>query len=930
MLSLVLPQTPASSGSGASRANAVADDVMAAESTNILPGTDASTPRMLSSKSSWRILELLKIQNSPKVASSSEKLSHKHSSHQKSQETIISRCICCDTVISYSPDVNKFRCAVCQTKNDSGPIKLIIGKHEDSSNYPHLISYRYVRKMVDTCVQNNSSSNADTASESGSTGHKSMHELFEPLSLYLLKAFSSPICLNHSFRLRSHSKRAHYSTSNVDTNDIRHTFNLLTKLPSKRPLYNALYGANECLKKLNTNMFDDARYMHWILVLLEIPFLSRALIHTNSKKSHNNHYKSMADVPEIRALSYELLKRILGVLAHSEGSNSNNYIASWFSKLPEPEFIAKVDLINLYITFHLKKFYYMTNNPGVMRRKSHGSSSPMEITYNSPPSVSPIQSRQEYFDCSISKDEVEEINLLNAPLLQIGQSIKKTSSQDIKIKIHLYGNDWHLRTAGQTLAIFMKANSIRMKPTRLPINVFYNSLVDFVNIKLDFDSWQTNENSRKVPSTSSQPEIQTVIDYINGKQSPFREGATFFFCQYPHLISLGSKVSILEYEARRQMERKAEEAFINSLDKRVALDVYFRVRIRRSHIVQDSLNCIKMNSSNLKKSLRVQFINEPGVDAGGLKKEWFLLLTRSLFSPETGMLYNVEDSNYLWFNISTIENYETYYLFGSILGLAIYNSTILDLKFPLTLYKLLIDKPIGLSDYQELFPQSFQHLIKIRDYSAEELDDLDLYFEISYHDTFKNKVVSKELTPNGGNIKVSIDNREVYIGNYCHFFLIDAIKDKVESFVKGFHHVIGGNALSLFLAEEIQLLICGSDEEQFDIEILKSVTKYSGWSNREEAINDNIIVWFWEYLQGLTYQQQRRFLLFVTGSDRVPATGVQNLTFKISKTRNYDTQRLPVAHTCFNELEIYRYSTKDKMVSKINQAVNESSGFGIK
>lgn len=889
-----------------------------------------SSPRVLSSRSNWRLLELLKIQNSPKASRSSSS-SSKKSKHQPPQEkipeTIISKCICCDTIISYTPDVNKFRCAICQTKNESGPVKLVIDKNDDASGYPHLISYRYVRKMVDTCVN---SGNSDAASDPGNgTGHKSIHELFEPLSLYILKAFSSQICLNHSFKLRSHSRRAHYSTSNLDANDIRHTFNLLAKLPSKRPLYNALYGANESLKKLNPKMYDDSRNMHWVLVLFEIPFLSRALISSSNKPTKP--VKSMVDVPEIKALCYDILKRILGILAHSDCTISNNYIASWFSKLLEPEFISKVDLVNLYITFHLKKFYYMANNPSVMRQKSYGMLPlPTELTYNNPPSMSPNQSRGEYFDSSITKDDVEEINLMNAPILQISQSIKKASSQDIKIKIHLYGNDWHVRSAAQTLAILMKANSIRVKSKRLPINVFYNSLVDYVNIKLDFDSWQTSENSRKTPTTSSQPEIQTVIDYINGKQSTFNEAAVFSFCQYPYLISLGSKVSILEHEARRQMERKAEEAFINSLDKRVALDVYFKVRIRRSHVVQDSLNCIRSNSNNLKKSLRVQFINEPGIDAGGLKKEWFLLLTRALFSPATGMLYNVEDSNYQWFNISTIDNFETYYLFGSILGLAIYNSTILDLKFPLTLYELLINKPVGLSDYQELFPQSFQHLVKMREYTPKELAELDLYFEVSYHDTFKDTVVTKELIPNGGKVRVTVDNLEVFIGKYCHFFLIDAIKDRVESFVKGFHNVIGGNALSLFLAEEIRLLLCGSNEEQLDIEILKSVTKYTGWSNRDEAINDNVIIWFWEYLQSLTCKQQRKFLLFVTGSDRVPATGVQNLTFKISKTRNYDTNRLPVAHTCFNELEMYRYSSKEKLIMKLSQAVNESSGFGIK
>lgn len=33
----------------------------------------------------------------------------------------------------------------------------------------------------------------------------------------------------------------------------------------------------------------------------------------------------------------------------------------------------------------------------------------------------------------------------------------------------------------------------------------------------------------------------------------------------------------------------------------------------------------------------MQFEDEPGVDAGGLEREWFLLVCRALFDPSTGL-----------------------------------------------------------------------------------------------------------------------------------------------------------------------------------------------------------------------------------------------------------------------------------------------------
>lgn len=40
---------------------------------------------------------------------------------------------------------------------------------------------------------------------------------------------------------------------------------------------------------------------------------------------------------------------------------------------------------------------------------------------------------------------------------------------------------------------------------------------------------------------------------------------------------------------------------------------------------------IASKQKDLKKKLRVSFVGEPGLDMGGLTKEWFLLLIRDIF-----------------------------------------------------------------------------------------------------------------------------------------------------------------------------------------------------------------------------------------------------------------------------------------------------------
>lgn len=867
------------------------------------------------SSSSWKILDLLKIQSSPKPSRTPSSTNIKEIAEIPKNAC---KCCCCGTSLVFGEESSQFHCSRCGTTNYLLEF--------DSHNPPkvHPIYLDYVKEQIDNCL----------SGPPAESGHE-LHKKFKPLLDYLLEAFGSMGCLNHSFKIKKQSKRAHYSTCNIDLNEVRRTFELLARLPSKRPLYCALTGACNCLKRLPMNIVNNPRNLYWIMILLEIPFLRRAL--TNSDKRLNQQPLHMAEIPEIQALCYEILKRVLGILSQAETTVSGNYFASWFLKLSHDDFVAKVDLVNLYITFHLKRYFYFANNPELARRGSLGSveNKDRQKMHRS----GSIVTEDEFYQCSYLKDEVEELNVIIAPWLnsQIAGNPNRKSSKkksDAKVRVHQYSGNYHIRTATGALGIFVKANYIRHGEEKLPMHLFYNSLVDYVNIKLDFDSW-LSKKKLNTPTNGSEPGIQTILDYIHGGGvlmgfDDTQSSLAFYFCQYPFLISLGGKISILEYEARRQMERKAEEAFINSLDRHVALDVYFKVRVRRDYIVQDSLRCIQLNPTNLKKSLKVQFINEPGVDAGGLKKEWFLLLTKALFSPKTGMLYNVEDSNLLWFNIVAIDNFEMYYLFGAVLGLAIYNSTILELKFPVALYKVLLGLPVGLADYQEIFPEAAGNLFKLRDYSSAELEAIELNFEVSFSDAF-GKVHQRELIPNGSNTVVTVDNREIYIDKYARFFLTDGMFRQLHAFKNGFSSVVDGNAFSLFLPEEIQLLLCGSEETKFDMDVLQSVTSYGGWRSKEEAISSPTVKWFWEYISGLTFKQQKKLLVFITGSDRVPATGIQNLSLKISKLNNgEDSDRLPVAHTCFNELSLYEYNSREKLVDKLTKAVNMLAGFGIK
>lgn len=866
---------------------------------------------------SWRVLDLLKVHSSPRKSRSSPL------ANISAQARDVHKCSCCGLVVAFHEGSTKFRCSQCNATN-------MMVDFDDLELHPPNppISFASVKALADKCL----------AGPRAKNSHE-LHVKLQPLVDYLCAAFGSIAIINSSFQLGRPLSRARYLTSNLDLVEFRKTFELLARLPSRKPLYSALCATQYAIKRLPLHMTGNPKNLYWAVLLIEIPFLHKAL--TISDNRPYTHSSSIVEMPKIRSLCYDILKRVLGILSQTESSASGNYLASWFLKLDKEEFVLKINLINLYITFHLKRCFYYTNNPKLARRASLGelfqSGKTIENSLTMPARKVTQSHEDEYERLSYLKDDIDDSseNPPSWPHLRLSSGANgKANTNGMKIRTFNYTQNYHLRTATAVLGIFVKANYIRNEREKVPVYVFYNSLVDYVNIKLDFDGWLSKKRAPECAATN-EPSVRAVIEYIKGNSSvvaiadlPKTDG--FFFCQYPYLISLGGKISILQYEARRQMERKAEEAFITSLDKRIMMDVYFKVRVRRENIVQDSLQCIRQNQGNLKKGIKVQFLNEPGIDAGGLKKEWFLLLTRALFSPATGMLHEVEDSNFLWFKVIPLNNLEVCYLFGAVLGLAIYNSTILDLSFPLALYKILLGNSIGLAEYKEIFPVSAANLFKLRDYLAEELAAMDLTFEVSFQDLFGG-TFERDLIENGSNVAVTIENRETYIEKYAHFFVSDGIRAQVLMFKKGFSSIVDGNAFSLFLPEEIQLLLCGSDHGRIDVNVLRSVTHYTGWKSKEDAVNSRVVNWFWDYLNRASVEEQKRVLQFITGSDRIPATGIENLSLNLNRQNNgKDSDRLPVAHTCFNELILYEYSTEEKFTEKFTQAVTMLSGFGIK
>jgi E3 ubiquitin-protein ligase HUWE1 len=86
----------------------------------------------------------------------------------------------------------------------------------------------------------------------------------------------------------------------------------------------------------------------------------------------------------------------------------------------------------------------------------------------------------------------------------------------------------------------------------------------------------------------------------------------------PRLIDFDNKRAYFRSRIRQQHDQQ--------------LSGPLRISVRRAYILEDSYNQLRMRpTQDLKGRLNVQFQGEEGIDAGGLTREWYQLLSRVIF-----------------------------------------------------------------------------------------------------------------------------------------------------------------------------------------------------------------------------------------------------------------------------------------------------------
>ncbi|CAK4122100.1 unnamed protein product [Aphanomyces euteiches] len=355
-----------------------------------------------------------------------------------------------------------------------------------------------------------------------------------------------------------------------------------------------------------------------------------------------------------------------------------------------------------------------------------------------------------------------------------------------------------------------------------------------------------------------------------------------------------------------------------------------RIPVRRDRVFEDSFYALRMRSGHeLRRKLHISFTGEEGIDAGGVTREWYMILAREIFNPNYALFTSAADSPTFQPNPLSFVNKDhlSYFEFvGKVIGKAIADGQLLDAHFTRSFYKHILQLPLSYSDMEAIDPEYYRNLHSILDNPIEDLG-LELTFSIEHSNFGKLDVV--DLIPNGRNVPVTDENKMEYVKLVTHHRMATGIRSQIDAFLSGFHQLVSPQLISIFNENELELLISGMPE--IDIDDLKANTDYANYKP-----TDPVIRWFWNVLYSFTHEERALFIQFVTGTSKVPLEGFKALEgmrgtqkFNIHKAFG-SSDSLPTAHTCFNQLDLPEYESEEQVKTRLLLAIREGSeGFGF-
>ncbi|XP_047451530.1 probable E3 ubiquitin-protein ligase HERC3 [Mugil cephalus] len=447
------------------------------------------------------------------------------------------------------------------------------------------------------------------------------------------------------------------------------------------------------------------------------------------------------------------------------------------------------------------------------------------------------------------------------------------------------------------------------------------------NLLLILHNMHNANERKKIPEASFCSEInQNFLNMdLQRWRNSSRDGTQvvndpplLLLCSSAYLLDLKSKIWVLQTNNNWTQGEHQQPIMPFPWNWGCEPEQFFQLNLRRESLLEETFAQLAAAPPNtMKKPLMVFFDGDTAVSQVYRRDFFHQLFHDNMFLLKTEMFMFNDSKTLAWFpsREPTDELQRKLYVFGLLCGLALYNSVIIQLPFPLALFKKLLNVEPTLEDMMEFNPSVGQALQYILDH---EDDDLGMCFTIDWDKT------EVKLDPQNPGKPVTSENKKEFVDAYVNYAFNTSVERVYQEFERGFFQVCDRHLLKLFRPEELQGVLVGKDD--YDWEKMKRNTAYKWPYNN----NHPTILMFWEVFDELSEDHKKKLFLFVTGFKRVPILGMDQILMTVRKCRVQSSshdQHCPQALTCYSYLDLPSYSTREIMKEKLIEALESKRGF---
>ena len=363
-----------------------------------------------------------------------------------------------------------------------------------------------------------------------------------------------------------------------------------------------------------------------------------------------------------------------------------------------------------------------------------------------------------------------------------------------------------------------------------------------------------------------------------------------------------------------------------------------QLNLHRNELLKESMEQIE--HIDLFKELKINFDGEICYDAGGIFREWFTTIFQIL-EGEKLKLFIISDSDNFSYIINPFlkhneENFRYFNFIGKLIGKALLDNITINVCFNKLIYKMILQEEIIFDDLSSIdtsFYTSMKNLKKTLKSSPggekEIYQSLEIYYNLDLKDPYYR--THKFELMKGGN-KTPMKNVDDYINKRISF-----MKGIYEPFIQhirnGIFEIIPKDKIQMFNSDELELIVNG--KPNIDLDDWKHQTIYKFPYYRDHRV----ITWFWDILGNMSQKELSNFLMFCTGTSRVPFGGFSKLESNRGEIAKFTIEYGPYkegqknfikAHTCFNRIDLPNFKSKEELKESLQYvSTNEILGFGI-